>query len=157
MASEKLEPVEVAKGRLEDVETRLTVWAKTVDADSITIHSLRDNDFAFSAEEIEELIDSAQKEGFSIILEVGEDAVDTITLTKGAYDFISPEPRKPIEPGETIELKTAESLIPAGTFPGQSESRKKTFVGEISRKIELGDLARALGSGARLRIKLDES
>lgn len=157
MASEKAGSVEVAKDRLQRVEGRLTAWALSADSDSINIQSLRDNDFAFSAEEIEELIQIAQREGFSIVLEAGEEPIDAITLSKGAYDFITPEPRKPIETGETIELKKAESTVPAGTFPGHPEARKTTFVGEFSRKVELGNLARALGNGAILRIELDES
>lgn len=157
MASEKdNQPVEIIQDKLSRLETVLRTWALSDGSDDDTIQAMRDNDFARSADEFEELIDQANAGEFEIALEAGDQPIDIIALEEGQYDFLSPRRRKPVKPGDSLAITRHRSLTPALGFNRQPRE-KKLYVGEKVRKIELSDLAKALGNGAILKIELDES
>lgn len=156
MASEKGDqPVETVQEKLVRLETVLRTWALSEESDDETIQAMRERDFARTAEEFEGLIDQLNADEVGIELEAGDQPIDIIALEKGQDDFLAPRRRKAVEPGNSLALIRHRSLTPALSFR-RDPSEKKLYVGEKVRKIELSELAKALGHGARLKIVLDE-
>ena len=132
---------------LDQVTQALSRWYNSRDTDSIEVSGLRSRDYGEACQLIEErLIPLAGEAGYRVVLVAGDEQVQTIRTSKGAYDFISVHTSKPIPSGEELQLFRFERL-------NDHITRTATvYVGEYGRKVEVAEIAKALSSGSEISL-----
>lgn len=128
------------------VSTSLKKWPGKQEAGSPMQRAEIDMDIGEQVGALEALVQESGNFGVAIDLVAGDSAIPTVRIEKGQKGSEVLEPATPISPGEVLELKAAKRA-----------GRTQTFGEGDNRKVTVEDLADAIGSGAILRVSVDDS
>lgn len=138
--------IEELKRSIDSMIADLKNWREFITSDSIQRRELAKPLFQRSCETLETLLGRSEELGQRLTLTATDQAIDTISFTKDTYDFLTPYYKGPIEPGESIVLRYLQKII------NTEQTATFFYVGEIRRKVEVGELAKALADGAQINL-----
>lgn len=132
-----------------EVSISLTGWHNSKDLSYPGIGEARKIELGSARRMLEFLIDKSDRDGYELILEIGEKPVATHYIDKREYDIRSIRSGSEAEPGS--EIKIARTVEQAKRY----EDHVTWFAGSF-KLVQFDNLAKAIAEGSKLEVRFDD-